>query len=80
MKMGNRDFFVPYNVTSLFTSMTFQETIDIATILIFNHNSNIDITKKSVKNLFLFAASQTHFLSNTKFYNQIDGVAMVLLC
>ena len=33
-------------------------------------------TKKELKKLFLFATSQTHFIFNGKFYNQIDEVAM----
>ena len=41
-----------------------------------NHNPNLNITKKELKKLFLFATSQTHFIFNDKFYNQIDGVAM----
>ena len=53
-----------------------QETIDIAINLIFNHNPNLNITKKELKKLFLFATSHTHFIFNSKFYNQIDGVAM----
>ena len=53
-----------------------QETIDIAINLIFNHNPNLNIIKKELKELFLFATSQTHFIFNSKFYNQIDGVAM----
>ena len=36
----------------------------------------MNITKKELKKLFLFATSQTHFIFNIKFYNQIDGVAM----
>ena len=43
---------------------------------ILNHNPNLNITKKELKKLFLFAASQTHFIFNSKFYNQFDGVAM----
>ena len=66
---------VSYNVTSLFTNIPLQETIDIAINLIFNHNPNLNITTK-LKNFFLFATSQTHFIFNSKFYNQIDGVAM----
>ena len=53
--------------------VSLQETIDIAINLIFNHNPNLNITRKK---LFLFATSQTHFIFNSKFYNQIDGVAM----
>ena len=65
-----------YDVTTLFTNILLQETIDIAINLIFNHNPNLNITKKELKELFLFATSPTHFIFNGKFYNQIDGVAM----
>ena len=68
-------FLVSYDVTSLFTNVPLQETIDIAINLIFNHNPNLNITKKELKKLFLFATSQTCFLFNGKFYNQIDGAA-----
>ena len=67
---------VSYDVTSLFTNIQHQETIDIAINLIFNHNPNLKITEKELKKLFIFATSQTHFIFNSKFYNQIDGVAM----
>ena len=72
----SRKFLVFYDVTSLFTNIPLQETIDIAINLIFNHNPNLNITRKELKKLFLFATSQTHFIFNSKFYNQIDGVAM----
>ena len=73
----SKKFIVSYNVTSLFTDIPLQETIDIAIDLIFNHNRNLNITEKELKKLFLFATSQTHFIFDSKFYNQIDGVAMV---
>ena len=73
----SRKFFVSYNVTSLFTNIPLQETIHIAIKLIFKHNPNLNITKKELKKLSLFATSQTHFIFNRKFYNQTDGVAMV---
>ena len=69
-------FLFSYDVTSLFTIIPFQETIDIAINPIFNHNPNLNVTKKEPEKLFLFAASQTHFLLNSKFYNQIDGIVM----
>ena len=72
----SKKFLVSYDVTSLFTKIQLQETIDIAINLIFNHNPNLNITKKELKKLVLFATSQTHFIFNSKFYNQIDGVAM----
>ena len=68
-------FLVSCNVTSLFTNISFHETIDIAINLIFNHNPNVNITKKNLKN-FSFLLHQTHFLFNSKFYNEIDGAAM----
>ena len=36
----------------------------------------MNITKKELKKLSLFTTSQTHFIFNSKFYYQIDGVAM----
>ena len=71
-----KKFLVSYDVTSLFTNIALQETIDIAINLIFNHNPNLNITIKELKKLFLLATSQTHFFFYSKFYNQIDGVAM----
>ena len=53
-----------------------QETIDVAINLIFSHNPNLNVTKIELKKLSLSATSQTHFLFNGKFGNQIDGVAM----
>ena len=49
-----RKFLVSYDVTSLFTNTTLQETIDIAIYLIFNHNPNLNITKKELKKTFPF--------------------------
>ena len=69
-------FLVSYDLTSLFTNIPLHETIDIAINLIFNNNPNLNITKKELRKLFLFATSQTHFLFNSKFYNQIVGVVM----
>ena len=57
-------FLVSYDATSLFTNIPLQETIDIAINLIFNHNKNLNITKKELEKLFLFATSQIHFLFN----------------
>ena len=71
----SKTFLVSCNVTSLFTNIPLQETIDIAINLIFNHNPNLNIPRKELKKLFLFATSQTHFF-NSNFYNQIDGEAM----
>ena len=69
----SRKSLVSCNVTSLFTNILLQGSIDIARNLIFNRNFNLNVTKKRLKIFFLFAASQTHFIFNSKFYNQIHG-------
>ena len=43
----SRKFLVSYNVTSLFTYILLQETIDIAINLIFNHYPYLNITKNT---------------------------------
>ena len=52
---------------SLFTNIPLQETIDIVINLIFSHNPNLNITRKELKKLFLFATSQTHFILTVSF-------------
>ena len=47
-------FLVSNDVTGLFTNIPLQETIDIAINVIFNHNPNVNITKKELKKTFLF--------------------------
>ena len=46
----SKKILVSYDVTSLFTNIPLQETVDIAINLIFNHNPNLNITKKDLKN------------------------------
>ena len=75
----SKKFLVSYDVTSLFTNIPLQETIDIAINLIFNHNPNLNITTIELEKLFPFATSQIHFIFSSKFYNQIDGVLLFSL-
>ena len=42
----SKKFLVSYNVTSLFTNIPLQETIDIKINIIFSHNPNLNITRK----------------------------------
>ena len=44
----SKKLFVCYDVTSLFTNIPLQETIDIAINLSFNHNPNLTITRKEL--------------------------------
>ena len=72
----SKKFLVSYDVTSLFTNIPLEETIDVAINFIFNHNPNLNITKNEPKKIFFFVTSKNHFIFNSKFYNQIDGVAI----
>ena len=75
MQIFTENFLFP-TISSLFTNIPLQNTIDIAVNIILDHNSNLNITEKELKQFFLFATSQTPFIFNCKFYNQIDRVAM----
>ena len=44
----SKKFLLYYDVISLFTNIPLQETIDIAINLIFNHNPNLNITRKEL--------------------------------
>ena len=67
---------VSFDVCSLFTNIPLNETIDLAVDIIFDNNQSMNITKPLLKNLFVFATSQTHFLFSNEVYDQTDGVAM----
>ena len=49
---------VSHDVTSLFTNIPLQETIDTAINHFFNHNPNVNITKKE---LFCYITDSFHF-------------------
>ena len=72
----SKKFIVSYDVTSLFTTIPLQETIDIAINLIFNPDPNQNTTRKELKKTFPFCHIKDSFFFNSKFYNQIDGVVM----
>ena len=67
---------ISFDVTSLFTQIPLEETIDIAVDLIFEKDPGITISREELKKLFFFATSKTHFLFNGEYYDQTDGVAM----
>ena len=52
IKNGNlsKNFPVSYHVTSLFTNITLQQTIDLAIILIFKHSPNSASLEENLKN------------------------------
>ena len=40
------------------------------------HHPNLKISKSQLRKLFSFATSQTHFLFDGQYYDQIDGLSM----
>ena len=73
---SRESYMVSYDVTSLFTNIPLDETIGMAVDLVFENHPQIKISKKELRELFLFATSQSHFLFDGNFYDQIDSVAM----
>ena len=67
---SNNNFLVSYDACSLFTSVTLQETIEIAVELIFRNNSQLKVTKPELKQLFNFATSVIHLIFSGSFYDQ----------
>ena len=62
----SKNVLVSYDATSLFTNIPLQGSIDIAINLIFNHNLNLNITRKELKKLLISSTSQAHFIFNSK--------------
>ena len=56
--------------------MPLYETIDIAIDLFFSEYTSMRITRNELRELFIFATANTHFMFNGDLYDQIDGVAM----
>ena len=54
MQIFPKKFLGSHDVTSIFTNIPLQETFDIAINVIFNHNPNLNITRKEFKKLFPF--------------------------
>ena len=65
-----------FDVQSLFTNIPLLESIELAVDYILTGNPNIRLSKDNLKELFLIATAQTHFLFQRNYYDEIDGVAM----
>ena len=69
-------FMVSFDVESLFTNIPLEECIDLAVNHISEGNPDIKLNKSEPRSLFTTATTQTHFIFNGSFYDQIDGLAM----
>ena len=69
-------FLVSFDISSLFTNIPLNETIELALDYILSNNPDVNIIRKDIKKLFQFGTSETNFYSNGESYEQVDGVAM----
>ena len=69
-------FMVSFDVESLFTNIPLEKCIDLAVNYISEGNPDLKLTESELRSLFTAVTTQTHFLFNGTFYDQIDGVAM----
>ena len=69
-------YMVSYDVTSLFTNIPLEETINLTIKLLFEAKPYLKVSRKDLQKLFQFATIQTNFLFNGNIYDQVDGLAM----
>ena len=70
-------FICSFDVTSLFTNIPLNETIDIAVEEMYKEDGSFrNLPKKKFKSLLELVCKDTYFLFNNELYLQIDGVAM----
>ena len=70
------NFLVSFDISSLFTNIPLNETIELALDYILSNNTDVNISRKDLKKLFQFGTSETHFYFNGESYEQVDGVAI----
>ena len=65
------------DVDSLFSNILLEETINICVDNLYNYNGNPpNIPKHDFHDLLNIATKERLFMFNTKYYKQVDGVAM----
>ena len=65
------------DVDSLFTNIPLDESIDISVENLYNENKNPPNTlKHDFRKLLNISTKESFFMSNNKYYKQLDGVAM----
>ena len=69
-------FLIYFDVTSLFTNIPLEETINIATDTVFANCLNIKFTSKELQKLLKIATFETHINFNDEIYDQIKDVSM----
>ena len=73
----NAPFLVSFDVSSLFTCVPLDETIELCLDKLFSNKDKVNnLERGQLKKLLNFAAKESHFIFGGKVYDQIDGVAM----
>ncbi|XP_015750943.1 PREDICTED: uncharacterized protein LOC107330926, partial [Acropora digitifera] len=81
LKLDENDILVSFDVTSLFTNVPVDETIELLATKAFendwfNKTHNLSLTRAGLKQLLEIAAKNQLFQFNGHLYEQKDGVAM----
>ena len=70
-------FLCSFDVSSLFTMIPLDETIEITLDYVFENKEKVEgLSRTKFKKLLVMATKETNFIFNNKVYDQIDGVAM----
>lgn len=72
----NNKLMCSLDVTSLFTNVPLDETIQICLEKLYSLPDPPSLPRDVLKNLLEFTTKKSHFVFNGKYYDQIDGVAM----
>ncbi|CAF1219919.1 unnamed protein product [Rotaria magnacalcarata] len=68
---------VSFNISSLYTNIPLNETIEIILKYLYDENTpRPSMDRKDFKKLLEFTTKNSHFLFDGKMYDQIDGVSM----
>ena len=69
--------FISFDVTSLFTNVPLDFTIDVILKRTYNQNEvNTNISKQQIKYLLLLSTKNVHFSYNSDIYTQTNSVAL----
>ena len=73
----NKVFMASFDISSLFTNIPIDETIDIIINRLFSSSTQFSgFSHAQFRKLLYFAVKNCHFLFNGRLYEQVDGVAM----
>ena len=72
----NNEFLCSFEVSSLFTNVPLDETIQISLDKMYALPNPPKLPRTVLKDLLVFATRRSHFVFDDQYYDQVDGVAM----